>query len=124
MTDAIVQHQATAAADRRLIAEILALVGGTSARSTLLQWSQDEDAAVRAAAWRAIGTTGMDDRVSYHALRALSDPDPRVRAHAGTMALWGCVPRVRAVLHVCGLEAPLNVCDSEAEALQRLSPPR
>jgi HEAT repeat protein len=82
VTEAIVQHQATAAADRRLIAEVLALVGGTSARSTLLEWSRDDDAAVRAAAWRAIGVTGMDDRVAYHALRALSDPDSRVRAHA------------------------------------------
>ena len=45
----------------------------------------------------------------------------RVRAQAGSMALWGCVPRVRAVLHVCGLEAPLNVCDSEEEARTRLS---
>jgi HEAT repeat protein len=37
---------------------------------------------VRAAAWRAIGVTGMDDRIAYHALRAMSDEDPRVRARA------------------------------------------
>lgn len=48
----------------------------------------------------------------------------RVQAHAGRMALWGCVPRVRAILRVCGLESPLNVCETEDEARQRLVLPQ
>ncbi len=61
---------------------MLALVGGMGARETLLAWTSDDDPTVRAAAWRAMGVTGMDDRAAYHALRALSDVNSRVRAHA------------------------------------------
>jgi HEAT repeat protein len=68
--------------ERRMIAELLAMVGGMGARETLLEWTGDADPTVRAAAWRALGVTGMDDRAAYHALRAMTDPDPRVRAHA------------------------------------------
>jgi len=46
----------------------------------------------------------------------------RAQAHGGALALFGCVPRVRSVLQVCGLEAILNVSDGEAEARQRLGP--
>jgi len=82
VTEAIVEIQADDPSDRRMLAEILALVGGTAARSTLLEWARDDEPSLRAAAWRAIGVTGMDDRVAYHALRALTDSDQRVRAHA------------------------------------------
>ncbi len=44
----------------------------------------------------------------------------RALAQRGVMALFGSVPRVRFVLHVCGLEALLNVQDTEAEARERL----
>ena len=82
VTASIVSLGAAAPGERRTIAEILALVGGTGARVTLMEWTADADAVVRAAAWRAIGMIGMDDRAAYHALRALSDEDPRVRAQA------------------------------------------
>lgn len=82
VTESIVRLRIDDAAERRLIAEVLALVGGTSARDTLLEWTGDAEPTVRAAAWRAMGVTGMDDRVAYHALRAMRDPDARVRAHA------------------------------------------
>jgi hypothetical protein len=82
VTDSIVRLRVDEAGERRLIAEVLALVGGTSARDTLLEWTGDAEPTVRAAAWRAMGVTGMDDRVAYHALRAMTDPDARVRAHA------------------------------------------
>jgi HEAT repeat protein len=82
VTASIVDLDIREPAERRLVAEVLALVGGTGARETLLHWTSDPEPYVRAAAWRAVGVTGMDDRVAYHALRAMSDPDPRVRAHA------------------------------------------
>lgn len=44
----------------------------------------------------------------------------RAQAQRGVMALFGSVPRVRFVLHVCSLEAVLNVQDTEAEARERL----
>ena len=82
VTEAIVQTQPGDSVERRMLAEILALVGGTTARATLLEWTADSEPLVRAAAWRAIGVTGLDDRGAYHALRALTDEDPRDRAHA------------------------------------------
>lgn len=82
VTESIVGLGTTESTERQLIAEVLALVGGMGARETLLAWTADAEPGVRAAAWRAIGVTGMDDRAAYHALRALGDADPRVRAHA------------------------------------------
>ena len=82
VTASVVTLGAEAPAERRMIAEILALVGGTGARVTLMEWTGDADALVRAASWRAIGMIGMDDRAAYHALRALGDQDARVRAQA------------------------------------------
>jgi HEAT repeat protein len=82
VTESIVARGARDPGERILIAEVLALVGGAGARATLLEWTSDEDARVRAVAWRAIGTIGVGDRAAYHALRAMGDDDPRVRAHA------------------------------------------
>jgi hypothetical protein len=76
----IVEFGMRDSSQRRLIAELLAMVGGLGARETLLEWTGDGDPTVRAAAWRALGVTGMDDRAAYHALRAMTDPDPRVQA--------------------------------------------
>jgi hypothetical protein len=82
VTRFIVEFGMRDSSERRMIAELLAMVGGMGARETLLEWTGDADPTVRAAAWRALGVTGMDDRAAYHALRAMTDPDPRVRAHA------------------------------------------
>jgi HEAT repeat protein len=82
VSSSVVALRTEAPAERRVIAEILALAGGTGARVTLMEWTGDSDALVRAASWRAIGMIGMDERAAYHALRALGDQDPRVRAQA------------------------------------------
>ena len=82
VTGSIVARGAKDPEERILIAEVLALVGGAGARAPLLEWTSDDDARVRAAAWRAVGAIGVGDRAAYHALRALGDSDPRVRAHA------------------------------------------
>ncbi len=65
-----------------LVAELLALVCGTSALDDLIAWSADPRAEIRRAALAALGAIGLDDRSFYHALRALSDESPDVRATA------------------------------------------
>jgi HEAT repeat protein len=62
------------------IIDILGVIGATGAVERLLIWSGAPDPHVRAAATRAIGSIGLDDRSFYYALRGLADMDPTVRA--------------------------------------------
>jgi anti-sigma B factor antagonist len=48
----------------------------------------------------------------------------RTQSSGGTMAIYGCGPRVRTVLRICGLEKALNVCETGVEARARLDPTR
>jgi HEAT repeat protein len=119
VTASLVSLDAKAPGERRMIAEVLALVGGTGARLTLMEWTADDDALVRAAAWRAIGLIGMDERAAYHALRALGDVDPRVRAQAaqalGRTGRTDFVPYLRS-----HLDDEWEVAAQGARALSRL----
>lgn len=45
----------------------------------------------------------------------------RTQSSGGTMALFGCGPKVQTVLRICGLEAALNVCETADQAQMRLS---
>jgi len=118
----IVARDAKDAEERILIAEVLALVGGAGARATLLAWTSDEDARVRAEAWRAIAAIGVGDRAAYHALRALGDGDPRVRAHAA-QAL-GRTGRADVVPYLAShLDDEWEVAAQGARALAWLGPP-
>ena len=78
----IAAHGRTHPEDVEIVAEVLGLIGGSSAVEDLLRWSAASDPAIRAAALRALGTIGLDDRTYYYALRALSDSDPQVRGLA------------------------------------------
>jgi HEAT repeat protein len=119
VTVSIIEMGAREAGQRRLIAEVLAMVGGPAARGTLLEWTGDEEPVVRAAAWRAVGHIGLDDRASYYALRALSDPDARVRAHAA-LAL-GRTGRADAVPYLAAhLDDEWEVAAQGARALAAL----
>lgn len=69
-------------AHRAVVAETLGQMGSTTGLPALLDWIGDDDAAVRAACLHAAGDIGVDDRLYYYALRALSDPHPDVRAMA------------------------------------------
>ena len=69
-------------ADRVAVAEVLGHVGSAAGLEALTGWIEADEAAVRAAAFRAIGDIGPDERAYYFALRALGDPDPDVRAMA------------------------------------------
>ena len=82
MVPVLLNHARTHAADTAMTIEILGLVGGTSAGDSLLEWSGAEEPTVRAAALRAIGSIGLDDRSFFYALRALDDSDPEVRGMA------------------------------------------
>lgn len=68
--------------ERGLAAEVLGLIGTAAAVDPLLVWCADSRAEVRAAAFEALGSIGLDDRGHYFALRALGDGDPAVRGMA------------------------------------------
>ena len=65
-----------------LVGNVLALTSGPVAVADVTNWCGHDRADVRAAALGALGTIGLDDRTYYHALKALGDPDPTVRAMA------------------------------------------
>jgi HEAT repeat protein len=64
------------------VADLLGSIGAAQALAELLAWCVHERAGVRAAAVRAIGSIGVEDRAYYHILRALNDEAADVRAAA------------------------------------------
>ncbi len=80
----LLQHARSHDNDRVSIAELLGTLGATRAIDQLIEWSNGEEAALRAAALGALGTIGVDDRAYYHVLRKLGDEVNEVRA----MAAW------------------------------------
>jgi HEAT repeat protein len=69
-------------ADATVVADLVGMVGGTAAIDSLLEWSSSDVVGLRAAALRAIGSIGLDDRSYFFALRHLDDDDVEVRAMA------------------------------------------
>lgn len=82
MMPVLLAHARERAADTVMTVDILGIVGATGAIENLLEWSGAEDPAVRAAALRAIGSIGLDDRSFFYALRGIDDADPEVRGMA------------------------------------------
>ncbi|MEO8259876.1 MAG: HEAT repeat domain-containing protein [Acidobacteriota bacterium] len=78
----LLAHARQQPSDAAMLADILGVVGASDAVATLLEWSGDTHPAVRAAALRALGSIGVDDRTFFYALRGLEDPDPDVRSMA------------------------------------------
>ena len=64
------------------VADLIAMACGSAAVDDLTGWLAHQRGDVRAAALSALGSTGVDDRTYYHALKALSDEDAGVRAMA------------------------------------------
>jgi HEAT repeat protein len=81
-TPALLAHARSNPAAVREVADLVGLLAGADAVDDLLQWSDHEDGAVRAAAMRALGSIGPDERAYYYALRALGDESADVRAMA------------------------------------------
>ena len=108
-------------AERAAVAEILGAIGAAAALDRLLEWSTDDRAEVRTAAWQALGTIGIDDRAFYHALRALNDSSEQVRA-AVAWAL-GRSGRQDAAVYLAGrLDDEWIVAAQTARALRALGP--
>jgi hypothetical protein len=82
MVPVLLAHVADHPADTAMTADVLGTVGGTAALESLLGWTASDDAAVRAAALRALGSIGIDDRSFFYALRGLDDSEAEVRAMA------------------------------------------
>jgi HEAT repeat protein len=82
MVPMLLTHARERPSDTPMTLDILGIVGGTAAIDTLLEWSGAGDPAVRAAALRAIGSIGLDDRSFFYALRGLEDDNGDVRAMA------------------------------------------
>jgi HEAT repeat protein len=104
------------------IADVLALTCGSAAVDDLLGWSASADASTRAAAVRALGTIGIDDRGYYFMLRALGDSDPEVRAMAARALGRSGRGDAAPYLAPC-LDDDWTVAANGAQALKRLSEP-
>ena len=78
----LLAHARERPSDTVMTVDILGIVGATAAIDSLLEWSGATNPAVRAAALRAIGSIGLDDRSFFYALRGLDDADPDVRGMA------------------------------------------
>lgn len=106
---------------RTVVAEVLAQIGGTATASTLLDWTTAHDPAVRAASWTALATTGIDDRMFYHAVKALNADEPPVRA-AAARALARSGRADAAGYLAARLDDEWEVAAQSARALARLGP--
>jgi HEAT repeat protein len=78
----LLRHVESHPADTAMAIDVLGMTGATGALDRLLAWTSHEDASVRVAVLKAIGSIGLDDRSFYYALRALEDPDGEVRGMA------------------------------------------
>ena len=102
--------------------EVVGRTAGPSAMGDLLELARDHRADVRAAALGAVAAIGIDDRAYYHALRALTDEAPEVRA-AAARAL-GRSHRSEAAEYLAGrLDDEWGVAAEAARGLARLGAP-
>ncbi|HEV8254708.1 MAG TPA: HEAT repeat domain-containing protein [Vicinamibacteria bacterium] len=121
-TPALLAHARSNPAAVREVADLVGLLAGAEAGEDLLQWSAHEDPSVRAAALRALGTIGPDDRAYYYALRALGDESAEVRAMAARAL--GRSRRAEAAPYLAEkLEDEWEVAAHSATALRELGAP-
>ena len=78
----LLEHANSLTSNTAMMVDIVGIVGGSAAVDSLLEWTTSTEPALRAAALRALGSIGLDDRTYFHALRHLDDEDPDVRAMA------------------------------------------
>jgi HEAT repeat protein len=113
-------HQLTS--NTAMMVDIVGIVGGTTAIDSLLEWTDSPEPALRAAALRAIGSIGLDDRSYFSALRHLEDADPDVRGMAARAL--GRVGRQDAVPYLARhLDDEWLVAAHCATGLRRLGTP-
>jgi HEAT repeat protein len=103
-------------------ARALAICGSPRARATLCRWAADENVAVRAAAFEALGHVGLDESSARLALEALDSPDASVRAMAAhALHGWTGAEGVTAPL-LRRLDDVWPVAVRAARSLQSLGP--
>lgn len=115
----LLAHADARPADAATIAELLGTLEAPAAVDRLRDWCGHADAQVRAAALRALGRIGIDDRTYYHVLRSLSDDDPAVRAAAAWALGRSGRPDAAAYL-AARLSDEWSVAAESARALRHL----
>lgn len=120
-SDPLIEYGQSYPGYRTVVAEVLSQIGGTTTAATLLDWTTAHDPAVRAASWTALATTGIDDRVFYHAVKALNADEPPVRA-AAARALARSGRADAAGYLAARLDDEWEVAAQSARALARLGP--
>ena len=63
------------------------------------------------------------DWLSSAGVGALARLLRHVQDQGGKLAIFGCAPRVRTVLRICGLDAAFNIRETAAEARDQLHVP-
>jgi HEAT repeat protein len=115
----LLEHAQSHPEDLAAIADLLGNTTASSALPALTVWTTDTRAEVRAAAIRAIGAIGVDERTYYYVLRALNDEAADVRAAAA----WtiGRSGRSEAAAYLADrLTDQWQVAAQSARALRRL----
>jgi hypothetical protein len=86
-----------------LLAHLVGELRLTAAAEHVLTWTQDANASVRAAAFQALGTIGVDGRAFYYVLKGLSDEDAETRGMAvralGRAGREDALPYLEPLLH-------------------------
>lgn len=86
-----------------LLAHLVGELRLIAAAEHVLTWTQDRNPAVRASAFQALGTIGVDGRAFYYVLKGLSDDDAPVRGMAaralGRAGREEALPYLEPLLH-------------------------
>jgi HEAT repeat protein len=103
-------------------ARALALCGSQLSRSALYEWARERRVEVRAAAFRALASLGLDDRGAGLAIEALDSADADVRAMAA-YALHGWNGSGDAASHLAvRLDDTWTVAVQAARSLEAMGP--
>jgi hypothetical protein len=118
----LLDHAQRCPEDLAIVADLLGSLEAPAAVESLLSWSGHPRADVRASVMRAIGAIGVDERVYYHVLRALTDEAGDVRA-AAAWALGRSGRQEAASYLAPRLQDEWIVAAQSARALRHLGEP-
>lgn len=115
----LLEHARCRPSDVSSIADLIGSIEAPDAAPQLIEWSADPRSDVRAAAIRALGTLGPDERAYYFLLKALNDDAPEVR-EAAAWSLGRSGREEAATYLEARLQDDWAVAAQSARALQRL----
>jgi HEAT repeat protein len=99
----LLAHAAAHPALLPLLAHLVGELRLTGATEQVLAWTHDDNPSVRASAFQALGTIGVDGRAFYYVLKGLSDPDTETRGMAvralGRAGREDALPYLEPLLH-------------------------